>query len=130
MSQVFNVVRVIKQSNFKRYEEFAKRQQTIHFTERNERVKKYSELRLLDIDFLYGFIVDKNHPNGDEMHFINPNGIIYVMNCRSGKLITVLGARPGQIKRYFEALEIKVDNQVQRLLNTAFSHYNNGINYL
>ena len=47
------------------------------------------------------FVVDKGHPKGAERHCITNNGIIIVYNLRSGKLVTKLIARAGQIKRYY-----------------------------
>lgn len=46
-------------------------------------------------------IVDKHHPNGPEVHQISNTGIVIISNQRTGKMITQLIARPGQIKRYF-----------------------------
>lgn len=126
----FVVKREVFKGNFDKYERLAKNQQTQHFVERNNRVESYNKLGLLEIDFKYGFIVDKNHPNGDEMHFFNSKGIIYIMNCRTGKLITVLAARPGQIKRYFEELKLDITEDVQELVDKALSNQMNGYNYL
>lgn len=48
----------------------------------------------------YLFIVDKGHPNGSEAHFIFDDAAIEIRNLETKKLITILFARPGQIKRY------------------------------
>lgn len=48
-----------------------------------------------------GFIVDRNHGDGAEMHSITENGIILIHNIETGKLITKIIARPSQIKRYY-----------------------------
>lgn len=50
-----------------------------------------------------GFIVDKGHKNGLEVHSITSNGIIVIHNLESGKLVTKLIARPHQIERYYES---------------------------
>ena len=47
------------------------------------------------------FIVDKGHPHGAERHCITNNGIIVIYNLNSGKLVTKLIARVGQLKRYY-----------------------------
>ena len=49
-----------------------------------------------------GFIVDKGHPMGAEVHSITDKGIIIIHNLNSGKLVTKLLARPQQIIRYYE----------------------------
>lgn len=49
------------------------------------------------------FWVDKDHPNGPEIHVIYDNALIYIYNERTKKLITILIARPGQITRYYTA---------------------------
>ena len=50
-------------------------------------------------------IVDKGHKNGAEVHVISSTGIITIYNQRTGKLITKLIARPGQIRRYWKEEE-------------------------
>lgn len=47
------------------------------------------------------FEVDRGHKNGPEIHKISDTGIITIFNKNSGKLITKLIARPGQIDRYY-----------------------------
>lgn len=47
------------------------------------------------------FIVDKGHVNGLERHDITENGVILIYNVISGKLVTKLIAREGQIRRYY-----------------------------
>ena len=66
---------------------------------------------------------DKGHPNGPELHTITDNGIIIVRNERTGKLITTLIARPGQIHRYYRSV-----NEVAPtyLINIALEHTKNG----
>ena len=66
-------------------------------------------------------VVDKGHRNGPEVHKITDNAIIVIYNQRTGKLITKLIARPGQIKRYYE--EGKAPKEV---LNKAYKHAKEG----
>jgi hypothetical protein len=47
------------------------------------------------------FIVDKGHINGLERHCVTDTGMIVIYNLNSGKLVTKLIARVGQIKRYY-----------------------------
>ena len=47
------------------------------------------------------FIVDRGHINGREIHNITDTGLIIIQNERTQKFVTVLIARPNQIKRYY-----------------------------
>lgn len=47
------------------------------------------------------FIVDKGHKDGLERHCVTDTGIIIIYNAKSGKLVSKLIARVGQIKRYY-----------------------------
>ena len=51
-------------------------------------------------------VVDRNHPNGPEIHEISTTGIITIYNQRTHKIVTKLIARPGQIRRYYKENEI------------------------
>lgn len=48
------------------------------------------------------FVVDRGHKNGAERHVITTTGIIVIFNARTNKLVTMLIARPNQIRRYYE----------------------------
>ena len=62
--------------------------------------------------------VDRGHRNGAEIHVISTTAIITIYNERTHKMITKLIARPGQIRRYYNANEtIPVD-----LLRLAKEH--------
>ena len=54
-----------------------------------------------DGEIIDEFIVDKGHKNGLERHCITNTGIIIIYNVESGKLVSKLIARVGQIKRYY-----------------------------
>lgn len=95
---------------------YASKRETLHLCERSFRIKKYDDLGLMCDDFIACFKVDKQHENGMEIHAINRNGLIYVYNFSSRKMITVLHARPEQLKRYFEALGLAIPNEVSRLM--------------
>ena len=44
--------------------------------------------------------------NGPEIHKLSDTGIITIYNQYTGKLITKLIARPGQVRRFYKADEI------------------------
>ena len=67
--------------------------------------------------------VDRGHRNGLEIHTISDTGIITIYNKRSGKMITKLIARPGQLRRYFEDDELP-----EELLALALFHTKIGLN--
>lgn len=68
--------------------------------QRNER-EKFIDEHFKNDYIVDEFIVDKGHPHGAERHCITNNGIIIIYNLNSGKLVTKLIAREGQIKRYY-----------------------------
>lgn len=70
-------------------------------------------------------IVDKGHRNGPEIHKISNTGIITIYNQRTGKMITKLIARPGQIKRYYNENE-KIPCE---LLELARKHQQMNLNH-
>lgn len=47
-------------------------------------------------------VIDRGHVNGPEIHKVTTTGLIIIYNEYSGKMVTILIARPNQIKRYFE----------------------------
>ena len=70
-------------------------------------------------------VVDKGHRNGPEIHMLSDTGIITILNQRTGKLITKLIARPGQIKRYYES-----ENRIPAgLLDLACEHQRLALNH-
>ena len=68
-------------------------------------------------------IIDKNHRNGKEVHVITDTGLVYIFNQRTGKRITVLIARPGQLKRYWGDKPVP-----EKLMNIARKHVEKGYN--
>lgn len=68
--------------------------------------------------------VDKGHPNGAELHTVTTTGIIIIRNERTGKMITKLIARPGQIRRYFT----EMTEEIQRVIGIAREHELKGYN--
>lgn len=68
--------------------------------------------------------VDRGHSNGAEIHEITSTGIIVIYNERTGKMITKLIARPGQIKRYWEE-----GKAPKNLVKLAYEHTTKNYNY-
>jgi hypothetical protein len=75
---------------------------------------------------LCSFIIDKGHPNGNEIHTITDNGIIIIQNENTKKFVTSLIARPGQIKRYFPNNVFPAN--ILSVINEAKQHQRNGYN--
>lgn len=61
--------------------------------------------------------VDRGHKNGPEVHKITSTGLVLVYNKRTGIMVTILIARPNQIKRYFDENEVP-----QEVINLAIEH--------
>lgn len=116
---MFNVIEKISDDSFNL------NNATYHFLyerfKRNQLVKDY-----LDDEFkvIAQFVVDKNHPNGNEIHTILDNGLIIIQNFNTKKVITYLIARPGQIRRYWYDLNLKVPStkEFQDLIELCKEH--------
>ena len=67
--------------------------------------------------------VDRDHKNGPEIHKITTTGLIVIYNKRTGIMITILIARPNQIRRYYAENEAP-----QEIINLAFEHMRAGYN--
>ena len=67
------------------------------------------------------FIVDRGHRNGAEVHEITDTAIINIYNQKSGKMVTKLIARPGQLRRYNWEVP-------QSILAQAIDHSRKGYN--
>ena len=71
------------------------------------------------------FRVDRGHRNGAEIHKITNTGIILIYNERTGKMVTKLIARVGQIKRYYTENEVIPSG----LIDIARQHQKMAFNY-
>lgn len=69
--------------------------------ERNSREKFIEEHLHGDGYAIDYFIVDRNHPDGAEIHTVTDNGIIIIHNYKTGAMVTKLIARRGQIERLY-----------------------------
>lgn len=77
-----------------------------------------------------GFIVDKGHPMGAEVHSITDKGIIIIHNLLSGSLVTKLIARPEQITRYYNRTKREPPPEYERVLELAKWHESLGYNHI
>ena len=73
------------------------------------------------------FFVDRGHKNGPEIHSVTSTGIIIVHNQKSGKMVTKLIARPGQIARYYVA---EGRAAPQNVMDIAREHQKKGYNHI
>lgn len=90
---MFKYVRMI--DNFKSLDT------TNHITKRSKRIQVANMLLLTESASLIGYyVIDTGHKNGLEVHAVYNNGIIKIYNLNTSKLVTVLIARMGQMKRY------------------------------
>lgn len=67
--------------------------------------------------------IDRGHEKGPEVHKITDTGIILIYNAWTGKMITKLIARPGQIKRYYQDGLTPIE-----LISIAKKHERQGLN--
>ena len=93
-----------------------------HYLNRRRKREKFIEKHLGKGYIVDGFIVDREHPNGAEVHSITDNGIIIIHNLLSGKLVTKLLARPQQIKRYYEHTQREPPEEYEKILELARLH--------
>lgn len=75
-----------------------------------------------------GFIVDKGHKNGAEVHSITDNGIIIIHNYSTGALVTKLIARSRQLLRYYESTNREPPKELKNALYLARWHESLGYN--
>lgn len=78
---------------------------------------------------VYSFLVNCGHINGKEIHTITEKGVILIHNIKSKKLVTMLFARPGQIIRYWKALNMELPNDPIFKLIIKYSKLNNDLGH-
>lgn len=102
---------------------------TAHYNnEVNQRHNKIFEI-IGDGKCFGAFLVDKAHPNGNEIHLIFDNGIILILNERTNKIITEFIARPAQIYRYWNSLNERFPMKYRYVIDKAKEHEEKGYNY-
>lgn len=90
--------------------------------------KRHSRERIInryingDGRMIDGFVVDRNHKDGLEVHSITENGIILIHNLSSGVLVSKLVARPEQIKRYYDMTGRPKPLEYENILQLAKWH--------
>ena len=94
-----------------------------HYSE--EREEREAIIRQIGMgEVVASFRVDRGHRNGAEIHKITNTGIIIIYNERTGKMVTKLIARVGQIRRYY-----KDGNAPKEIIREARKHMEMGYNY-
>ena len=99
---------------------------TNHVCKRLERLSYLKEISNENI--ISSFLVDTNHPDGKEIHCITKDAGIYIFNARTNRLVTTLIARPGQIRRYYNALNLRIPKHVLYICDLAHKHQLQGLN--
>lgn len=95
-----------------------------HYTEdRQERENIIRQIGQGEV--VASFRVDRGHWNGAEIHKITNTGIILIYNERTGKLVTKLIARVGQIRRYYKDGKAPKELLKKAVENTVYHNYNN-----
>lgn len=112
--------------------DFSSTQHTTHFNDRSQRYAAYSD-RMSGIgESLYSFVVDTGHPNGYEIHTLTEKAVIVIQNQRTGNVVTVLAARPGQVTRYWNLLGLRppYDDEFDIVMRFAELNKTSGLNEL
>lgn len=103
-------------------------------TARTEHIENDRQNRINEIEEIgnpvYSFVVETGHRNGPEIHTLTDKSLIFIQNQNTRRLVTFLFARPQQLKRYFENLQIKIPNDqtFRNMIRTAFNNFQNGKN--
>ena len=99
--------------------------QTNHYKNKRYKREKFIKEHLNgDGHIIDSFIVNRNHPNGEEIHCLTDTGLIVVYNARTKLLVTKLIARRPQIMRYYQ----NVDRKPPRYL-LDLCDWHNSLNY-
>lgn len=73
---------------------------TAHMQNLRAERERFIQTHLGEGNLIAYFVVDRNHKNGKEVHYIFDNAIIEICNLRTGKTVTKLIGRIGQLLRY------------------------------
>lgn len=87
--------------------------QSAHLAERQERTKIYLETAGEGTAYK-SFLVDSGHKNGLERHILMTNGLLYIYNIVTDKLVTLWRPSSGQINRYFDQLGLKITYKARK----------------
>lgn len=99
--------------------------QTNHY--KNKRYKREKFIK----EYLYGngnvvdrFVINRNHPNGEEIHEVRDNGIVIVYNAHTLKIVTKIIARPKQLEKLYKSVGRTVPKWLRDL-----AYWHNSLNY-
>ncbi len=104
---------------------------SFHMNDRNNRLETVLKIENKQMKIDKSFLVDKGHKDGQEVHIVTENGIIFIYNfmklftCSQNALVTILIARPNQIERLYTACNLTPN---QEILNKCFEHQKQGLN--
>lgn len=101
-----------------------------HYKKQRNKREEFIEEHLGKGHIIDDFIVDRNHPNGAEVHSLLDNGVIIIHNLKSGILISKIIARPQQIRRYYQNTNRELPPEYERLIELARLHERLGYNYI
>ena len=73
------------------------------------------------------FYVDRNHKNGPEIHIVTCKATILILNFQTKKLCTILFARPGQVRRYYQACQMVAPEKVIEAAHYNLSKHRNNL---
>ena len=86
---------------------------------REKFIKKYING---DGHMIDGFVIDRQHKDGLEVHSITDTGLILIHNYKTGKLCTKLIAKPSQIERYYRMTGREPPPEYNNILTLAKWH--------
>lgn len=97
-----------------------------HYKNKRYKREKFIDRHLNgDGKVIDSFIVNRNHPNGEEIHCVTDHAIIIIFNKNSGRLCTKLLARKNQIKKLYQRVNKRPPKW---LLELATEHERLGYN--
>lgn len=82
---------------------------------RNKRERLIQQYCNGDGCMIEGFVVDRGHKHGTEVHSITDTGLIIIHNYRTNRLVTKLIARPQQIARYYKSKDVQPPRYLMEL---------------
>ena len=99
--------------------------ETRHYKNRRRR-NRFITANIPKGEIVEVFYWNRGHKDGPEYHILTSNGLIEILNALTYRHITTLIARPGQIKRYYDAIN---ESPPVELMELAYEHQMKGYNY-
>lgn len=107
----------------KNIDSFAPSNETKHTKERQKRIALAKQLIAFESAKVIQYtICDTGHKNGLEVHVVYNNGIVFVYNMKTRKLITVLIARIPQIERYNVTITKTMKQKVKSHIEQGYNN--------